>query len=298
MELRHLRYFVAVAEELHFARAAHRLNISAPTLSNQIKALETILGAQLLSRRTRSAVVLTQTGKRFLEEASATLRQADNAQLVGKRAARGDIGTIAVGYILSASCIGLLPELIARFRKEHPSVSFQISRMETFPQMKAVIDGSLDLGIIRVPQRYPAELAGFVIDRHPYCVALPANHHLAKRKRLTLAVLAKETFVSASMEMEIGFWGNMGAITKAGQTPYIAERARDIFSVLTLVAAGVGIGIISEPMQNVKIPGIVYRPIAGPLQGAEIAVVHRKNEGSPAVKSFLHLLQKRAHAVA
>ncbi len=148
MELRHLRYFVAVAEELHFTRAAHRLNISAPTLSNQIKALEAILGAQLLSRRTRSAVVLTQTGKRFLEEARATLRQADNAQLVGKRAARGDIGTIAVGYILSASCIGLLPALIASFRKEHPSVSFQISRMETFPQMKAVIDGRIDISIV------------------------------------------------------------------------------------------------------------------------------------------------------
>jgi len=173
MELRHLRYFVAVAEKLHFSRAAEHLNISTPTLSHQIQALETMLGAQLLSRKTKSAVSLTQTGKRFLEEARATLRQAENAELVGKRAARGDIGSIAIGYILSASCIGLLPELIEAFQKETPGVSLQLSRMETFPQMKAIIEGVLDIAFIRAPQRYPAELTGFVVDRHPYCVAIP-----------------------------------------------------------------------------------------------------------------------------
>src|ERR1700690_383239 len=109
MELRHLRDFVAGPEKLHFSRAAEYLNISTPTLSHQIRALETMLGAQLLSRKTKSGVALTQTGKRFLEEARATLQQAERAQLVGRRAARGDIGSIAVGYILSASSLGLLP---------------------------------------------------------------------------------------------------------------------------------------------------------------------------------------------
>src|ERR1700741_1882992 len=109
MELRHLRYFVAVAEKLHFSRAAEQLNISTPTLSHQIQALETMLGAQLLSRRKKSAVSLTQTGKRFLEEARATLRQAENAELVGKRAARGDIGSRANGCILSGASPGVLP---------------------------------------------------------------------------------------------------------------------------------------------------------------------------------------------
>jgi DNA-binding transcriptional LysR family regulator len=296
MELRHLRYFVAVAEELHFSRAAERLNISTPTLSHQIRALETMLGAQLLSRKTKSAVALTQVGKRFLEEARATLRQAEKAQLAGKRAARGDIGTVAIGYILSASCIGLLPELIASFKKENPDVSFQINRMETFPQMKAVIDGVIDMGFTRVPQRYPVELTGFVIDRHPYCVAIPEGHHLAKRKRINRADLAQESFVSGSLEMEVGFWGNMGAVTKPGHSVRIVERAADIFSVLTLVAAGVGLGIISAPMQNVMIPGVVYRQITGALQEAEIAVVHRRGEGAPVVKSFIQLLRARARA--
>ncbi|HMF21826.1 MAG TPA: LysR substrate-binding domain-containing protein [Pseudolabrys sp.] len=294
--MRHLRYFVAVAEKLHFSRAAEHLNISTPTLSHQIQALETMLGAQLLSRKTKSAVSLTQTGKRFLEEARATLRQAENAELVGKRAARGDIGSIAIGYILSASCIGLLPELIEAFQKENPGVSLQLSRMETFPQMKAIIEGVLDIAFIRAPQRYPAELTGFVVDRHPYCVAIPARHHLAKRKQISPAVLAQEAFVSGSLEMEVGFWGNLSAISTPGQSLHIVERAPDIFSLLTLVAAGVGLGIISAPMQNVAIPGVVYRRISGAFQEAEIAVAYRKSESAPAVKSFIQRLRARTRA--
>jgi len=296
MELRHLRYFVAVAEKLHFSRAAEQLNISTPTLSHQIHALETMLGAQLLSRRKKSAVSLTQTGKRFLEEARATLRQAENAELVGKRAARGDIGSIAIGYILSASCIGLLPELIAKFQKENPNVLLQISRMETFPQMKALIDGVLDVAFIRAPQRYPAELAGFVVDRHPYYVAIPDGHHLARRKQISLPMLADEAFVSGALEMEVGFWGNLGAVSKPGQSLRVVQRTPDIFSLLTLVAAGVGLGIISAPMQSVAIPGIVYRKISGALQEAEIAVAYRKRESAPVVKSFIHRLRERTHS--
>ena len=296
MELRHLRYFVAVAEKLHFSRAAEQLNISTPTLSHQIQALETMLGAQLLSRRKKSAVSLTQTGKRFLEEARATLRQAENAELVGKRAARGDIGSIAIGYILSASCIGLLPELIAKFQKENPNVLLQISRMETFPQMKALIDGVLDVAFIRAPQRYPAELAGFVVDRHPYYVAIPDGHHLARRKQISLPMLADEAFVSGALEMEVGFWGNLGAVSKPGQSLRVVQRTPDIFSLPTLVAAGVGLGIISAPMQSVAIPGIVYRKISGALQEAEIAVAYRKRESAPVVKSFIHRLRERTHS--
>jgi DNA-binding transcriptional LysR family regulator len=294
MELRHLRYFVAVAEKLHFSRAAEQLNISTPTLSHQIQALETMLGARLLSRGRKSAVTLTQTGKRFLEEARATLRQADNAELVGKRAARGDIGSIAIGYILSASTIGLLPELIAAFHKENPNVELQLNRMEMFPQMRALIEGVIDVAFIRAPQRYPAELTGFVVDRHPYYVAIPARHRLARRKQITLAMLADETFVAGSLEMEVGFWGNLGAVSKPGQSLRVAQRAHDIFSLLTLVAAGAGLGIISEPMQNVVIPGIVYRKIKGALQEAEIAVAYRRRESTPAIKSFVHQLRARA----
>jgi len=216
MELRHLRYFVAVAEKLHFSRAADELNISTPTLSNQIQALERMLGAQLLSRRKKSAVSLTQTGKRFLEEARATLKQAENAELIGKRAARGDIGSIEIGYILSASCIGMVPEMIGDFQRDNPNVSVQIVRMETFPQLKALIDGVLDIAFIRAPERYPPELTGFVVDRHPYYAAIPKGHPLAKRKQISLATLSHESFIAGSLEMDVGFWGNLGAVSKPG----------------------------------------------------------------------------------
>jgi DNA-binding transcriptional LysR family regulator len=294
MELRHLRYFVVVAEKLHFSRAADELNISTPTLSNQIQALERMLGAQLLSRRKKSAVSLTQTGHRFLEEARATLRQAENAELVGKRAARGDIGSIEIGYILSASCIGMLPEMIGEFQKDNPNVSLQIVRMETFPQLKALIDGVLDIAFIRAPERYPPELTGFVVDRHPYYAAIPKDHPLAKRKQISLATLSREAFIAGSLEMDVGFWGNLGAVSKPGQPLRIVQRAPDIFSLLTLVAAGAGLGIISEPMRGLGIPGIVYRKISGALQEAEIAVAYRKGENAPVVKSFVQRLRTRA----
>jgi len=298
MELRHLRYFVAVAEELHFSRAAEQLNISTPTLSHQIQALEKILGAQLLCRKKKTAVSLTQTGRRFLEEARATLRQAENAELVGKRTACGDMGSVAIGYILAASCVGLLPELIATFHKENPQVSLQINRMETFPQMKALVEGALDVGFIRAPKRYPTELTGFIINRHPYYVALPEGHPLTKRKHLTPAILAHEPFVAGSMEMEVGLWGNLGAISATGHSPQVIARTSDIFSVLTLVAAGMGLGIVSGPMSKVDIPGITYRKIAGALQSAEIAIAYRKSESAPAVRSFIQRLRSKARAHA
>jgi DNA-binding transcriptional LysR family regulator len=166
-------------------------------------------------------------------------------------------------------------------------------RMETFPQMKALIDGILDVAFIRAPQRYPAELTGFVVDRHPYYVAIPEGHPLARRKQINLAMLAQEQFVAGSLELEVGFWGNLGAIEKPGQSLRIVQRTHDIFSLLTFVAAGVGLGIISAPMQGVVIPGIVYRRISGALQEAEIALAYRKSESSPVVKSFIQQLRAR-----
>src|ERR1700742_1879741 len=130
MELRHLRYFEAVAAELHFARAAERLKITPPTLTQQVQVLERELGVLLL-RRTRRSVALTEAGRRFLEEARATLRQADQAMVMAHRAARGEIGRIEIGYVTSASCLGLIPQVIAAFRRSNPLVDVQLHRLET-----------------------------------------------------------------------------------------------------------------------------------------------------------------------
>ena len=294
MELRHLRYFIAVAEELHFGRAAARLNIAAPTLSHQIRALETLLGAKLLTRKTKSAVALTQPGQRFLVEARETLKAAEHAERIGRRAARGEVGSIAIGYIFSAGCSGLVSSTVVNFRKTHPDVSIQLQRMLTFAQFKGLIDGSIDIGFTQAPQRYPAGLTGFLVDQWPFWLAMPAGHHLATRKHITPAMLLDESFVAVSLEVEVGFGSNIAAISPPGVSLRIVERVPDVFTVMTLVAAGVGIGVLSEPLTCVAIPGMVFRKLSGVTRMSEVAAVYRKNESAPAVKVFLDFLRAKS----
>ncbi|HKC31982.1 MAG TPA: LysR substrate-binding domain-containing protein [Xanthobacteraceae bacterium] len=296
MELRHLRYFVAVAEELHFSRAAARLNIATPTLSAQIQGLEALLGAQLFVRKTRS-VALTHVGQRFLDEARATLKQAEHAELVGRRAARGDMGSIAVGYVLSAACRGYVASSILDFGKLHPDVSFQLRKMETFPQMKALIDGTLDVGFARAPHRYPTELTGFIIDRQALWLAIPTGHRLASRKVIEPAMLTDEHFVATSLEMDVGFWGNIQAITLPGMSLKVATRVPDAYSVLIAVAAGMGLGVLSESLTNIVVPGVVCRKIVKAARTSDHVVAYRKNEGAPGIKAFIAQLRARARSV-
>ena len=297
MELRHLRYFVAVAEELHFARAAARLNISAPTLSHQIGSLETLLGAKLFTRKTNSAVSLTHPGKRFLIEAQNTLKQAAQAEMVGRQAGRGEAGSIAVGFILSAGFSGLISSTMVKFRKLHPDVTFQAFRMLTFAQFNALADGTLDVGFAQAPQRFPYGLTGFVIDRQPFWAALPEKHPLAARKHVTPAMLADEGFVTISLEMETGFWQNIAAVNPPGRAPRIAERAPDAFTVMALVAAGAGISVLSEPFTRLAMPGLVFRKIVGANRTSDLGVVHRKNETAPVVKAFIEFLREQARSI-
>ena len=294
MELRHLRYFVAVAEELHFARAAERLNIAAPTLSHQIGALETMLGAKLLTRKTKSAVALTNAGQRFLIAAREALKQAAYAESVGRHAARGDTGSIAVGYVFSNGCGGLVSSTMAKFRNAHPEVSFQLARMQTFAQFKALIDGTLDVAFARAMARYPTGLAGFIIERQPFSLALPENHPLAARKQVTPAMLIDEPFIGMSLEMETGFWGNIAAVTPPGMSLRIVERAPDAFTVMALVAAGIGISVLSESLSRINMPGVTFRKLVGVTRTADHAVVYRKNESAPVVTAFIDFLRAEA----
>jgi DNA-binding transcriptional LysR family regulator len=293
MELRHLRYFVAVAEGLHFGRAAERLNIAAPTLSHQIRALETLLGAKLFTRKTKSAVALTHSGNRFLIEARETLKQAAQAELVGRRAGRGDAGSIAVGYVFSAGCGGLVSATLASFRKSHPEVSFQLARMQTFAQFKALIDGTLDIAFTRAPQRYPSGLTGFIVEQQPFWLAIPEGHPLAARKQVTPAMLVDESFIAMSLEMETGFWGNIAAVTPPGTSLRIVERAPDAFTVLALVGAGVGISVLSASLVRIAMPGVTFRRIAGVTRMADHVLVYRKNESAPVVKTFIEFLRAK-----
>jgi DNA-binding transcriptional LysR family regulator len=296
MELRHLRYFATVAAELHFGRAAARLNIAAPTLSHQIGALETMLGAKLFTRRTKSAVALTNAGKRFLIEAQETLRQAAHAELVGRQAGRGDAGSMSIGYVLSASCGGLVSSKISRFRAKHPDTSFEIAQMQTVAQFKGLIDGSLDIGFTREPIQFPTELTGFTVDRQPFCVAMPEGHRLAKHEEVTPDMLADESFVVASLEMEVGFGSNLAAISPPGVSLRIVKRAPDVFTMLTLVAAGFGICVLSNSLACIAIPGLTFREIADVKRMSDHIAAYRKNESAPVVLAFIKFLRGKAGA--
>src|SRR5262249_10174088 len=158
------------------------------TLTQQIQALERDLGV-VLFRRTRRSVALTEAGRRFLDEARKTLRQADQAALVARQTARGEIGRIQLGYVTSASGLGLTPMLLAEFRRLNPYVDLQVHRMETVRQLAALDHGQIDLGFLRPPTRYPVGLTGTLIWRQPFVVAMPKNHPLAAEKRVRMAAL-------------------------------------------------------------------------------------------------------------
>jgi DNA-binding transcriptional LysR family regulator len=293
MDLRLLRYFVAVAEEQHFGRAAEQLGITPPTLTVQIQILERSLGADLLIRKGRK-ISLSTAGQRFLVEARATLRQAEKAERIAREAARGEIATILVSYLMSAAMSGVVSKSIAAYSKRHPGVSFKVQRLETIPTLRALLERKVDVGFTRAPVRYPPELIGFSISRDHFWAALPADHALAKRRSLSLNDLAGIRYIAPALETEIGFRGNIAEISSTNLPAVSDAPAADIVSAIVMVAAGLGTTLVSEPMTRVAVPNVVYRPMKGLRPGAERVVVYRKVEESIAVMQFVDTVKKFA----
>jgi len=291
MELRHLRYFVAVAEDLHFSRAAERLNIATPTLSAQIRALESMLGVQLFVRSTRG-VTLTEAGQRVLEEARLTLSQADRTMMIGRHAARGEVGSIALGYIFGPSVGGVVSTALADFRKSHPHVSFALQKMETLPQLRAIADGSLDAGFMRTPSKYPSELTGFVVDTQELWLAVPSDHPLAACTVIAPEHLASEPFLAHPIEHELFLSGNGAAFAPPDGTRRVS-RVSDIISALILVGSGAGLTVVPKSVTQVAMAGVTYRRIGGKPRTADYVVAFRKAERSPAIKAFIAMLRSR-----
>jgi DNA-binding transcriptional LysR family regulator len=200
--------------------------------------------------------------------------------------------------VLSASCGGLVSTPVLEFKKSHPNVSFHMRKMETIPQMKALVDGSLDIGFTREPERYPTGLTGFLIDRQSFYVAVPEGHRFAAWDEVDAASLASEPFVAMTLDMEMGFWSNLRAITPPGTSLQIAARVPDALSVLTAVSAGMGLGVLSSALTRISTPGVVFRKIANATRYSDHAVVFRKNEGAPVIKAFVALLRARARKAA
>jgi len=298
MELRHLRYFVAVAEELHFAHAAERLHISPPSLTQQIQNLEQELGARLFAR-TKRDVKLTDAGTRFLEEARATLQQAERAELVAKRAGRGEVGRVEIGFVTSAACLGLLTDTLPPFRRGYPLVALSIRKMETPRQFEQLSEGRLDIGFLRSPARYPTGIAAVVMARQPVVIALTKDHRLAKLAAIPAASLAEETFVAATFESDIGYYQQTAAVgEQGGFLPRVEERAPDQFTIVAMVGAGFGIAVVPQSMSNIHVPGVVFRPLMRQIVRTELVAAYRRDEQAPAVKAFIQHLRKWAQSSA
>ncbi|MER7785834.1 LysR substrate-binding domain-containing protein [Streptomyces albidoflavus] len=258
MELRYLTAFVAVAEELHFGRAAKRLQMAQPPLSQQIRQLEKELGAQLFERNTRS-VRLTSAGESFLGPVRTVLDDLDLAVRAVKAAGRGEYGRVTVGFA-GASSHEALPLLTGAVRAAHPGIALILTG-QTYADtaLARVAEGSLDLGFVRLPASRPGVRTRVIGEEELIC-ALPGDHPLAARERIALTDLADQPFVSFPANAGSSLRDAMvRACESAGFTPRVVQEAPDSHTILALVAAGVGVTLTLTSVQHVQSTGLVYR---------------------------------------
>jgi len=288
LDARQLRYFIAVAEDLHFARAADRLNVAQSAVSFQIKALEDAFGARLLNRRKRAAVSLTEAGRLFLPEAVAAIRQLERAEQVGRLAARGELGQIEVGYVTSAAMNGTLPSLLRTYRRSHPEVQLRLSAMETPRQLDALIEGRLDVALIRPRSIYAEGVAAHMIHREHVCVALSADHPLAHSSTLQAADLGNEAFIIPQVTEITGFRSRLDRLAAQGGFPIkYVQDASDFITALSMVAGGYGVVLGPESMRGLGVSDIVFRSLTDFVETVELAVAFRTEEPSASVRFFI-----------
>jgi DNA-binding transcriptional LysR family regulator len=286
-ELRHLRYFIALVEERNFERAAVRLGIAQPGLSQQIIALEAIVGLPLLDRSKRS-VNLTPTGQVLFEDAVKIIAQADATLAQLKRVGRGETGRITIGYVASAAYSGVLTDTLASFRRALPDVELQLFEMEMRQQVLRIRDGELDFGYIRPPAPVPPELSATTVLTEPLVAALPAGHALASRASIKLADLRGDIFITPRQPPDVGFHANtLEACGEAGFKPRVNANGRDFTTIASMIAVGLGIALVPRSMGCFRLPGMRYVPLMDNDVMTDLAVVYRKKESSPAVRAFI-----------
>jgi DNA-binding transcriptional LysR family regulator len=293
MELRRLKCMSVLAEELHFGKAADRLGIAQPALTQQIQALERELGVELF-HRTKRSVKLTVAGRVTLNEALKTLQQAEKTVLVARQAGRGELGHIEIGYVGSAIFTSVLARAISRFRENNPLVEFRLNEIGIVQQLDDVVNGRLDLGILRLPiKSLPADIAIALLHREPIILAVPRGHRLARQKAVTLEALKSEPFVAVQIQEGSGFNAQVAQICSAGGLlPQVTQRAGQFTALAGLVAGGLGVAFVPDSLRRLQISDVVYRPLAKVRQQSDLAMVYRKSERAPAVVAFVDQLKR------
>ena len=291
MELRHLRYFVTLAKELHFGRAANALHISQPPLSMQIRDLEKEVGVELFSRTKRS-VSLTQAGGAFLHEAKNILSRVDHAKTVAVQAARGEVGNLVIGFI-SVADYNLLPSVLREFRREYPLVSLNLREATTDIQVVDLINGVIDVGFI-LPPINSASIETRAVLKEPLIVALPEKHLLAKSgKKVSIKNLIDVPFIMTPRQHAPGLYDDILLLCKRhGFAPAIAQEAIQMQTIVSLVSAEMGIALIPKSIENLKRPGVVYREIIEPSPLSEIHIAWNALNDSPAARLFIEIVKE------
>ena len=288
MDLRRLRYFIAVAEELHFGRAARRLHISQPPLSQQIQTLEQEVGVQLFER-VGHRISLTDAGRELLPRARAVLTQAEAAKTAVQRVGRGESGTLELGFTGSLPFTPVMPRVLHDFRRAYPGVQLQLRELSTREQIERLAAETLDVGFFR-PTRHELleQLETRVVLSEPLLLALHADNPLAQRKRLPLAALAQEPFILYSRSVSTGLQDQILALClKAGFAPRIVQEVHEMPTIIGLVAAGVGVALVAESMRQIHVPGVVFLPLAETGVATDVLLAWKRGGESAALRNFL-----------
>ncbi len=295
VDLRQLRYFVAVAEEMHFGRAAARLHMTQPPLSQTIQALEAALGTPLFSRTQRS-VALTPAGTALLPEARRILQQAAALPALAQRAAAGATGTLSLAFV-SIADYSVLPPALRDFRERYPQVQIDLREATSDVQLDELMQGRIDAGLLipPLPDKMRAELDYLTVFSEPLVLAAPQGMKgLRGKVGVPLKTLADMPLIIFPRRIAPSFHDAiLSCFHEAGMTPRIGQEAIQMQTIVGLVSAGMGIALVPQSVSNLKRPGVEYKPLAGQTVTIDTGLAWRRDNASPVLRAFLELLRKR-----
>ncbi len=289
MELRHLRYFVTLAEELHFGKAAEKLHIAQPPLSQQIRQLETELGFDLF-HRTKRKVELSEAGKAFLTEVQQIFRQLEQAIFLGRQTSRGEIGQLVIGFVSSAA-YNILPDILRNFRNHVSGVNLELHELTTDEQLRWFQLGRIDVGFVRPPvdeNTYKSK----IVFQESLIIALPQNHPLANQDKVSLQSLKNESFILFPRFLAPGLYDLIISFCQqVGFSPKVAQEAIQMQTIVSLVAAEIGVAIVPESLQNLQRTGVAYKSFVEETALVSIAMIWRKDDVSVVLGRFLEVVE-------
>ena len=291
MEHRALRYFLVVAEELNFRRAAEKLHIAQPPLSRRIARLEDEIGVRLLLR-TKRKVELTAAGRAMVHDANIILSQTEQAARRARRVSQGEIGELRIGSVSTAD-LSVFPTILPAFQRRFPEIHLLLKSLTVAEQVQALRSHQIDIGFVRLPVSDPS-LRIDVILREPLVLAIPKGHRLARLRRVPISELVNERYISLPRHVAPGFYDlMMGIFRKEGFSPLISQEADDFQTHLSLIAMGFGLSLLPGASVHVLTRAdVVYRPLVRPVPRVDLGIAHRRDDTSQVVQAFVALTRE------